>query len=169
MTKMPNMNASLVVVFLIALIFMGAALAMLIFPIQPPLVSSDVSNKTPTKFITIYGGEINTTKYGFGLSRTSLSSPGPTLNFNMSDIVKLTFVNIGNYSHGFAITDAPKSSSTVLFGAAVGSGSNPLTPDQSGSVIFQPTATGSAFYYICPVPGHAELFGMWGHVTVASG
>lgn len=164
---MPRLGVSLFAVFLVFMVFMGAAIAMMVFPIQPPLVSSGQINKTPTVNITLYGGEINTTRYGFGLSSTSLSSPGPTLTLKMSDIVKLTFINAGKIPHGFAITDAPKSGSTNLFGAAVASASNPLAPGQGGSVVFQPTAVGDAFYYICPVPGHAEL-GMWGHVTVTS-
>ncbi len=162
---MQNSTISLLLAALMAALFMVAAIAMIVFPIQPPLVASDQSNKTPTVTFTIYGGEINETRYGFGSSPNNLSSPGPTLIFNITDVVKITFVNAGKMPHGFEITDAPRSSSTELFDAAVGSASNPLAPGESGSVVFQPTATGDAFYYICPVPGHAEL-GMWGHVTV---
>ncbi len=163
---MPNSYRSLFGVGAAALVILVAAIAMMVFPIQPPLVSGGGTNKTPTVNITLYGGEISTTEYGFGLSPNNLTSPGPTLSFKMSDVVKITFVNAGKVPHGFVITDAPKSGSTQLFGAAVGSASNPLSPGQSGSVVFQPTAVGSSFYYICPIPGHAEL-GMWGHVSVA--
>lgn len=164
---MPSLVVSILAVFLVFGIFMGGAIAMIVFPIQPPLVSSSQINETPTKIITIYGGEINTTTYGFGLGPNNLTSPGPTLTLKITDVVKLTFVNAGKIPHGFAVTDAPKSGSTNLFGAAVGSASNPLSPGQDGVVVFKPTAVGDAFYYICPVPGHAEL-GMWGHVSVTS-
>lgn len=168
MIKMPSSTVSLLAIFLLFMAFMGGAIAMLVFPIQPSLVSSGVVNKTPTVNVTLYGGEINLTRYGFGLNSSTLSSPGPTLSFNMSDVVKVTFINSGRMPHGFAIADANRTGSTQLFGAAIGSASNPIAPGQSGSVVFQPTAVGSSFYYICPVPGHPEL-GMWGHVTIASG
>ncbi len=140
-----------------------AAISMIVFPIQPPLFGGGLS-ETPTVTFTVYGGEINQTRFGFGFSSSNLTSPGPVLSFNLSDVVKVTFFNVGQYAHGFEVTNAPSSGATVLFSAAVGSASSPLSPGQSGSITFKADKTGS-FFYICPVPGHAEL-GMWGNVTV---
>ncbi len=146
---------------------MGGAIAMIVLPIQPQLAPSGQTVQTPTVAITIYGGEIATTKFGFGLSPGNITSPGPTLRFKTTDIVKITFINAGQFPHGFEITNAPKSGSPVFFNAAIGSADNPLPPGQSGSVVFQPSTAGNV-YYICPVSGHAEL-GMWGNVTIVTG
>jgi nitrite reductase (NO-forming) len=51
----------------------------------------------------------------------------------------------------------------MLFNAEIGANSY-LEPGQKGTVIFTPNNAGS-FYYICPVPGHAEL-GMFGSIVI---
>jgi plastocyanin len=153
----------LVAVIALAAILYFGAMAVLVFNLQPPLTASSNSNKTPTVNIVLYEGEISTTKYGFGNSSTLLTSPGPTLRFNMSDVVNITVVNVGTMPHAFAITNSPKTGATVQFNAEVGASSY-LEPGKQGTVIFTPTNAG-AFYYICPVPGHAEL-GMYGSVVI---
>jgi uncharacterized cupredoxin-like copper-binding protein len=115
--------------------------------------------------IVLYEGEISATKYGFGNTSTTLTSPGPTLRFNLTDVVNITVINVGMMPHAFAITNAPKTGSTVLFNAEIGSASNPLQSGKQGSVIFTPNNAGSSFFYICPVPGHAEV-GMYGSVVI---
>jgi parallel beta-helix repeat protein len=106
--------------------------------------------------IILYVGEINVTSSGFGLSSTSLTSPGPTLSFHVGDLVNVTLINIDQHEpHAWAITDAPTSNATVLFNAQIGSSLNPLPPGTNGSVLFTPNQTG-AFYYLCPIPGHVE-------------
>jgi uncharacterized cupredoxin-like copper-binding protein len=153
----------LVLVVMLAAILYFAVMFVLVFNAQPPLTSNSNSNKTPTVNIVLYEGEIAPTKYGFGNSSTLLTSPGPTLRFNMSDVVNITVVNAGKMPHAFEITNAPKTGATVLFNAEIGASSY-LEPGQKGTVIFTPNNAGS-FYYICPVPGHAEL-GMYGSVVV---
>jgi FtsP/CotA-like multicopper oxidase with cupredoxin domain len=141
----------------------------IVFKIQPPLTtSSSSSDKTPTLNIVLYEGEISGSRYGFGNSSNTLTSPGPTLRFKTSDVVNLTVVNVGKMPHAFAITDVPQTGAPVLFNAEIGSAGNPLQPSQSGSVIFTPNNAGSSFYYICPVLGHAES-GMYGSVIVTTG
>lgn len=164
----PNIGF-IVVLALAAALFVGA-LSMLVFPIQPQLTtgSGDVAGKTPTVSITLYAGEISTSKYGFGTSPNNLTSPGSTLRFKTSDVVNLTVVNAGEYPHAFALTTAPKTGATLLFGATIASGSNPLNPGQSGNIIFTPNSPSSQDYYICPVPGHAKL-GMYGSIIVTMG
>lgn len=162
-------NLGLVVVLLLAAILFFGALSMLIFPIQPQLITgSSEDGKTPNVSITLYAGEISASKYGFGLSSNNITSPGPTLRFKTSDIVNLTVVNIGTLPHAFALTTAPKTGATTLFGATVASGSNPLSSGKSGNVVFSPNSPSSEDYYICPVPGHAEL-GMFGSVIITTG
>ncbi len=120
---------------------------------------------TPTVTITLYGGEISSTKLGFGLSPTNLTSPGPALRFRTSDIVNMTLINVGQIPHSWVITSSNASSMTnPLFGAAIGSGSQPLAPGVRGSVVFAPTTAGT-YYYASPVLGQTTL-GMYGTVIV---
>lgn len=170
MNTMHRSYLSLFVIVILAAAFFFGSLSMLIFNIQLPLTSSNssVQNKTPTVSILLYEGEISSSKYGFGTSSNNLTSPGPTLRFKTSDIVNITVVNVGKMPHAFAITSAPRTGATVLFNAQIGSASNPLQTGQQGTVIFAPNNAGSSFYYICPVPGHAEL-GMYGSVVITTG
>ena len=163
-------NVGFTVVLVLATALFVGALSMLVFPIQPQLTtgSGNVAGKTPTVNITLYAGEVSTTKYGFGTSPNNITSPGPTLRFKTSDVVNLTVVNAGTIPHAFALTNAPRTGATSLFGATIASGSNPLSPGQSGNVIFAPNSPGTDNYYICPVPGHAEL-GMYGAVIITMG
>jgi uncharacterized cupredoxin-like copper-binding protein len=153
----------LVVVITLAAILYFSVIFVLVFNVQPTLTSNSNSNKTPTVNIVLYEGEIAPTKYGFGNSSNLLSSPGPTIRFNMSDVVNITVVNVGSMPHAFEISNAPKTGSTMLFNAEIGANSY-LSPGKQGTIIFTPTKVGS-FYYICPVPGHAEL-GMYGSVVI---
>ena len=153
----------LVLIIMLAAILYFSVIAVLVFNVQPPLTSNSNSNKTPTVNIVLYEGEIAPTKYGFGNSSNLLTSPGPTIRFNMSDVVNITVINVGSMPHAFEITNAPKTGSTMLFNAEIGASSY-LEPGQKGTVIFTPNNAGS-FYYICPVPGHAEL-GMYGSVVI---
>lgn len=153
----------LVAVVVLAAILYFAVLFVLVFNAQPQLTSNSNLNKAPTVNIVLYEGEITPTKYGFGNSSTLLTSPGPTIRFNLSDVVNITVVNVGTMPHAFEITTAPKTGSTLLFNAQIGQSSY-LEPGQKGTIVFAPTNAGS-FYYICPVPGHAEL-GMYGAVVI---
>ena len=152
----------LIAVIVLAAILYSSAMIVLVFNLQPPLTSTSNTNLKPTVNIVLYEGEISATKYGFGNTSTTLTSPGPTLRFNLTDVVNITVINVGMMPHAFAITNAPKTGATVLFNAEIGAANNPL---QSGSVIFTPNNAGSSFFYICPVPGHAEV-GMYGSVII---
>ena len=168
---MRNSNLPLFVVVALAAALFFAALSMLVFPIQPQLItgsSSGTSGKTPTVTVTLYAGEISGSTYGFGDSPNNLTSPGPPLRFKTSDVVNLTVVNVGNMPHAFAVVNAPRTGATVLFNAEIASASNPLQKGQQGTVIFAPNSPGSQYYYICPVPGHAES-GMYGSIIVTTG
>jgi plastocyanin len=125
----------------------------------------------PTVALTLYEGD-KLTPIGmqglFGLTQSSLTSPGPQLNFTVGDVVSITVFNAGNSlsPHNWAIVDAKSDTAPVVFGAQVGSGSNPLSPGASASTKFTVNQAGN-FYYVCQVPGHVEL-GMWGTVVVTA-
>jgi len=123
----------------------------------PPLLTPNVSE-------TLYAGQISLTEYGFGNNATILS-PGPTLNFTVGEIVNMTVYNVGTMGHNWALTNAEATDAKVLFGAQIDSGSAPIPINGTGSVVFKVTTSGD-YYYICQVPGHAQL-GMWGNVVVS--
>ena len=156
----------LIAVIALAAILYSAAMITLVYNLQPPLNKSSNSNRTPTVNIVLYEGEVSATRYGFGNTSNTLTSPGPTLRFNLTDVVNITVINVGKMPHAFAITSAPKTGSPILFNAEIGSASNPLQPGKQGTVIFTPSNAGSSFFYICPVPGHAEV-GMYGSVIIS--
>ncbi len=62
------------------------------------------------------------------------------------------------------VTDK-SSPNSVVFGAQIQSGSNPIPPGGSGSVTFKVTQAGT-YNYICQVPGHVDL-GMYGTVVIS--
>ncbi|MCW3994826.1 MAG: plastocyanin/azurin family copper-binding protein [Candidatus Bathyarchaeota archaeon] len=113
--------------------------------------------------VTLYAGEVSSTTYGFGNTSTSITSPGPTLTFKQGQEYTVTVHNDGALPHSWEINTQNSTSGQVLFNSEINPGTY-ISPGQSGSVTFTPTQTGN-FYYICPVPGHAEL-GMWGNVVV---
>jgi len=124
-------------------------------------VAANVTQSTnqTIRNITLYGSDGL-----FGFSPTTMTSPGPTLNFTVGDTVNVTFVNLGPSIHAWELTTQPNASGAVLFNATIRS-NNPLPVNQNGSVSFKVTQAGN-FYYICPVLGHAAA-GMWGNVSIA--
>jgi uncharacterized cupredoxin-like copper-binding protein len=168
MTKSYPPYVGLAVVAVIFLALWIGAISVLVFHLQPPLMSTrSAQDKTPTMSLTLYEGEIADGKMGFGTAPNNLTSPGPTLRFKTSDVVSLTIINAGKFPHAFAVTDNPKSGANVLFNAEAGSLTKPLSPGDQATIVFTPNLAGSTFYYICPIPGHAEM-GMWGSVIVTS-
>jgi uncharacterized cupredoxin-like copper-binding protein len=155
---------SLILIVVLYVAFSVSAISVLVFHLQPAITSNQNSS-TPTVNILLFAGETSDNKMGFGTSANALTSPGPTLRFTLSDVVNLTIINVGKMPHAFAITEMPQTGAAVLFNAEVASSTNPLSPGQQASVIFSPNYAGSTFYYICPIPGHAEA-GMWGSVIV---
>jgi uncharacterized cupredoxin-like copper-binding protein len=144
---------------------MGLALLLLLGAAVLPNVSSANTAPSPNVSVQLFEGEISSTLYGFGYSSNSLTSPGPTLTFKVSDVVNVTVTNVGQLPHDWAIVNGNQSSSApVLFNAQIASPNSPLQHGQSGSVVFTVTQAGN-FYYICQVPGH-ENVGMWGNVIV---
>jgi nitrite reductase (NO-forming) len=153
------------------LVFCGIAilalgLSVLVFPIQPTTGGSGGSSppsQAPGVTITLYAGEVGTS-LGYGLSANNITSPGPTLYVNYSEIVKVNLINVGIMPHAFEVTNVAATNSTMLFNSAIGSATDPISPGGSGSVTFTANQNGT-FYYMCPVPGHVEA-GMWGEFIV---
>ncbi len=146
-------------------IIIVAVPAILILGLQLPMQSGSAGeNLRPTINVTIYGSEIPGNKFGWGLSRDNITSPGPTLKFKVGDVVGLTVHNIGKIPHSFGIVPN-LSDDTVLFNSQVATSNNPIPAGRSEQSLFKITDTGE-FKYICTVPGHKEL-GMYGNVTVS--
>ena len=115
--------------------------------------------------VTIYGGEVSSSVYGWSMTSTGLKSPGPTLNMTVGTSYTVTFKNVGSFPHAWAVKQTNDPNAATVWGAAVGSSSAPISPNGSGSVTFTPTAAGT-YYYLCPVPGHDTL-GMYGIIKVS--
>lgn len=154
----------IIIGILVLALFLGV-IFVLVFGLQTPISQTlDASNMTPTVNIILYVGEMNG-KSGFGYSMMTLTSPGPTLRFKISDIVNITIVNVGDRSYAFALTDVPHTGAAVLFKAEIGSANNPIQPGQTGSVIFKPYYASQTFFYTSPLPGDAEA-GLYGSVLI---
>ncbi len=167
MTSKYKPYLSLIIIGVLLVAFYISIIGVLVFHLQPPLASvGEISNKTPTVSFVLYEGEMADGKMGFGTSPDTLSSPGPTLRFRISDIVNITVINCGKMPHAFAVTNMPQTGAHVLFGAEVGSTINPLAPGQTGTIMFAPSHASQTFYYICPISEHAEA-GMWGSVVIS--
>ncbi len=156
---------SLIIIGLLVLALFLGVIFVIVLGLQPPLSPNiETSNMTPTKNFILYVGELND-KPGFGYTTMTLTSPGPTLKFTISDIVNITIINVGAKSYAFAITDMPQTGAATLFKAEIGSDNNPVQPGQSGSVIFKPNYAGTSFFYVSPLSGDAEA-GLYGSVLV---
>ncbi len=154
----------IIIGILVLALFLGVIFA-LVFGLQTPLSQNiEASNVTPTVNIILYVGEMNG-QPGFGYTMMTLTSPGPTLRFKVSDIVNITLVNVGSRSYAFALTDIPHTGATVLFKSEIGSDNNPIQPGQTGSVIFKPNYASQTFFYTSPLPGDAEA-GLYGSVLI---
>lgn len=151
----------------------AAAIAVALFvslgqPFAPSGVATTTSTTTavpPVKQFTIIAGEIELSgPYGFAFKGDKISSPGPTITVRKGDRVTITFTVGGKLAHTFAVTTEKTYTATPLWGAKIGESNAPVNPGQSGSVTFVADTAGT-FFYICAVPGHAEL-GMFGSFVV---
>jgi len=123
---------------------------------------------TPLRNVTLYEGDqvVGGSVQGvFGLTENSMTSPGPTLNLTVGDVVNITVYNVGSIPHNWAIVDAKSNDGQVTFNAHVATGNYPLTPGSSASDIFEVTQAGN-YYYISQVTGDLDS-GMWGNVVVS--
>ncbi|MEM2237824.1 MAG: sulfocyanin-like copper-binding protein [Candidatus Caldarchaeum sp.] len=114
----------------------------------------------------IYMGEAGT-RYGFGLSKENITSPGPEIMVKRGSVIKIRFENIGIQPHTFVVVSNVKEDpeATPMFrGAQAGTPAKPVNPGQAVEIVFKAETEG-AFYYICNVPGHVTL-GMWGKFIV---
>lgn len=121
-----------------------------------PMTKTETPNVTATLFAGPSGS-----KYGFGNSSATITSPGPSLVFLVNDTVKMTLYNSDSapMQHGWQIVNS-LNDLTVQFEASI----DPINAGTNANVIFSIDKAGN-FTYICQVPGHIQL-GMWGNVTV---
>lgn len=114
--------------------------------------------------ITVRGGEINVSKYGYAVNGGELRSPGPEIRVKAGTEVIIKFINEGVLPHTFTITSELRYDATPLWGASAGTVTKPVMPGESVTIRFVPNRTGS-YYYLCAVPGHIQL-GMYGTFVV---
>jgi plastocyanin len=139
--------------------------------VSPTTTPSSSASPTPTSSgtstaLTIYGGMVSSSVYGFGNSANDIISPGPTLNLKVGTTYTMTFYNAAtDLPHSWEISSSKAITSSPLFGAGIAIDSY-VPPGGSGTVTFTPDQAGN-FYYVCTVPGHIAL-GMWGNVVVTS-
>ena len=88
----------------------------------------------------------------------------PEIRVNSGDEVTVSSANLGKSFHAFGVVTNPEDFNSIIWDSEIASASNPLKPDESGSVTFIAGAPGT-YYYICTVPGHA-LQGMQGSFIV---
>ncbi|MBI2125712.1 MAG: multicopper oxidase domain-containing protein [Thaumarchaeota archaeon] len=144
--------------FVIGVAWVGWIAYSLVFPAEGQVLTA-----TPTVEFAIDGGEAGP-KFGFAFEGQQISSPGPTLTVKTGDIVKVNFKNNGATAHAFSVVKENSDEAPIMFKATIGTGPRPLVPGDRGSIVFNADTTGT-YYYICPVPGHAQL-GMWGEFKV---
>jgi len=152
----PGVSKKLLTAGFVALGILVVLAALIVAGVGAPL--------KPNVSETLYAGQISLTEYGFGLNATTITSPGPTLNFTVGEIVNMTVYNVGTMGHNWALVNNNATSAKVLFGAQIDSGSLSIPVNETGSVIFKVNKQGN-YYYICQVPGHVQL-GMWGNVEI---
>lgn len=132
--------------------------------LYPPVPDDAPNSLDPiTRELVIIGGEIEGA-FGFALEGKELSSPASPIVVKVGDVLRITYKNVGKIPHSFAVHLEPDRAAPAIFGAAVGSATRPILPDQEGSIIFTADRAGS-FSYLCTVPGHIEL-GMFGNFVV---
>ncbi|MDQ1279750.1 MAG: hypothetical protein QG670_1012 [Thermoproteota archaeon] len=156
---MANNRILILSLIVIIVIVVGAASYYMFFMQKTP-------SQTVTVSVVLYGGEISASKYGFGNSSSTLTSPGPTLHFKTTDAVNMTFINVGTQPHAWVLKDQNSITATTVFNAAIGSSSNYITPGSKGSVTFTPNKAGT-YYYLCPIAGHDDPLGMYGVIIIS--
>lgn len=157
----------------IGIVIVAIVAAVFILPgaFQLPTTAEETkTTTTPTKttpkqeekevILRIVGGEVDVTKYGYAFKGEELKSPGPDIRVKVGTKITVIFENIGNLPHTFAVTEEKKFDADPLWGAQIGSPTDPVGSKKSGQVTFVPKKPGE-YYYVCQVPGHIEL-GMWG-------
>ncbi len=135
-----------------------AVALVLILPPTAPSVPTQVDVE-----IRLVAGEVGNA-LGFAREGQAVTSPGPNLTVTAGDVVRVVLTNAGQMPHNFAVVQELRSDAPVLFGAAIQSGSNPMSPGETRSVTFTVGSAGT-FYYICQVAGHVQM-GMYGRFIV---
>ncbi len=117
--------------------------------------------------ITLYAGSVTTGSgtYGYGLSSSKITSPGPTLTLVEGTTYTITVNNVSTMQHSFEIVPTKAASTSPLWNSGIDI-TNYIPAGGSGSATVTPTQTGN-FYYVCTVPAHISL-GMWGNVVVSA-
>jgi len=139
----------------------------LVIGLLTTLTATTTKAQTSGNTITLYAGSVNSGSgtYGYGLSSSKITSPGPTLNLVEGTTYTITVNNVSNMQHSFEIVPTEAASTSPLWNSGIDITSY-ISADSSGSATVTPTQTGN-FYYVCTVPAHISL-GMYGKVVVTS-
>lgn len=98
---------------------------------------------------------------GYAVEGEEVTSPGPTLRLQAGKEVTITVENGDRFGHDFNIVAEKRSDAEPLWGAAT-----PIfQAGKSKRVTFTPDKAGE-FFYVCSVPGHISIQGMWGRLVV---
>jgi uncharacterized cupredoxin-like copper-binding protein len=132
-------------------------------PATPPPQQRQDTSGVPDVELTIYAGEAEG-RFGFGLSRESISSPGPTITLKKGSLVKVTLINVGVLPHALIISEKAEDdpyAEPSFAGAVTGI----VSPGRSETIYFVVDKAG-VYYYSCNIPGHVSM-GMWGELQVS--
>ena len=88
----------------------------------------------------------------------------PEFRVNSGDEITFTVTSQGSLFHTFAIVTDPTNVNTVVWDSEIGSITQPIGRDGSGSVTFTAGAPGT-YHYICTISGHVAQ-GMHGMFIV---
>jgi plastocyanin len=137
-------------VFTLSLILFLGVLISLVAPsvFSLPLQMPSGPGPTPNVQFTIIAHDYYFTLQG---------SANNTIVVRAGDVVRIIFINEGSTAHSFMVAKEPRTGAELAIqGAQIGSAAQALAPGARGDVVFRATTPGR-YYYICPVPGHAEL------------
>jgi len=131
-------------------------------PAQAPPQGRQDSEAAPDVDLTIYAGEAGG-RFGFGLTKDSISSPGPPIRVKSGSTVKITLINVGTLYHAIMVVSDAKDDPGA--GPAFeGAYSSLVYPGSSATIYFKADKPGT-YYYVCNILGHVSM-GMWGMFLV---
>ena len=102
-------------------------------------------------------------KYGFNQPIGS-GGANPDITVHSGDTVTIHLSNPSKSFHAFGVVTDPENPSSIVWNSAFKTADSPMKPGESGDVTFV-AGTPGQYYYICTVPGHADL-GMKGNFIV---
>ncbi len=88
----------------------------------------------------------------------------PEFKVKAGDELTFNIIHDGKMPHAFGVVSDPSDPNSIVFSAAIGSANNPQLKGTTKQITFIADKPGT-YFYICTVPGHADL-GMKGTLIV---